>query len=102
MPIYLVVATKGKEAIELAIETVAPYAFDRIKDDAWLVDDPGTYLELYDKLGIYDGSSGEGFLSLVNDYAARAHESMWFWLMAHCPDEDADYNVANWPAVEPL
>lgn len=101
MPVYLVVAITGKEAIGIGVETVAPDNFHRVKDDTWLVDYEGPLLELYDKLGIYDGSSGAGFVTTVTDYAGRADDSIWVWLMAHDTEPDADIVLAQWPIVEP-
>lgn len=84
MQTFLVVATRGEDAIMRAILELEPRAiYFIVKNDTWLVEYDGTAWELSDKLGIHSGANGDGIIVSASSFAGRGADVMWDWMMEY-------------------
>ena len=84
MSIFIVVKQQPVSAGDLGAVIKAAFPEDvyELGDNAWLVSDSGTAVEVSNKIGITDGSVGAAVVIEAASYYGRANPAIWSWIKA--------------------
>lgn len=81
MPLYFVAALTNPTKIADAAKNAVPASdFHEVAADKFFVNFAGTSTDLSQKLGIAEGTTGNGIVLLVSSYHGRAPKSIWEWV----------------------
>ena len=69
--------------------------FYKVSDTQWLVSATGTAVEISNRLGITDGSTGAGFVFATAGYFGRAPTDAWEWIKAKLEAPTANVAVGS-------
>jgi hypothetical protein len=84
---FVVIATRGAERIQAAIEALPLDTYYELKSDTWFVLYEGTTKRLAESLGIRTGTNGSGVVAPISGYSGRASSDFWDWIKVKWPTD---------------